>query len=229
MMKSFEFSFEELQISTTDIEQMLGYDPGFSPMPITETINNVMKDAASHSSIKGGYLIFNNIVLNKENHTLTVRDMVFDIQKNVCQNIRHSTQIAFFLCTAGKGVSDWSKSLMDDGQILKGYIVDVLGTIIVESAVIRIHIHLKKAMEEADLNITNRYSPGYCEWNVLERYKLFSFFPEKFCSVTLSENGLMNPPKSVGGIIGIGERVKFNPYDCGLCKMKNCMYRTYKE
>ncbi|MCX6233877.1 MAG: hypothetical protein NT175_04020 [Bacteroidetes bacterium] len=228
-MKSFEFSFEELQIGTADIEQMLGYDPGFTPMPITETINDVIKDAASHSSIKGGYLIFDDVVLNKEHHTLTVRDMVFDIQKNVYQNIRQSTQVAFFLCTAGKGMSDWSKSLMNDGQILKGYIVDVLGTIIVESAMISIHIHLKKAMEVEGLNLTNRYNPGYCGWNVLERYKLFSFFPERFCGITLSNNGFMNPPKSVSGIIGIGERVKYNPYDCGLCKMKNCMYRTYKE
>jgi len=35
----------------------------------------------------------------------------------------------------------------------------------------------------------------------------------------------MDPEKSVSGIIGIGENVRFNPYTCGMCDMKDCIYR----
>ena len=35
----------------------------------------------------------------------------------------------------------------------------------------------------------------------------------------------MDPVKSVSGFIGIGEHVKYNPYTCRLCDMKDCIYR----
>jgi hypothetical protein len=117
---------------------------------------------------------------------------------------------------------------MNEKKILKGYIVDVLGTIAVESAMIKIHIQLKKEMDADGLNITNRYSPGYCDWNVSEQSKLFSFFPHDFCGVRLDVKSRMIPVKSVCGIIGIGKNVEYDPYSCGLCQRNNCMYRTHK-
>ncbi|MCK7538940.1 MAG: hypothetical protein MZV63_52410 [Marinilabiliales bacterium] len=47
--------------------------------------------------------------------------------------------------------------------------------------------------------ITNRFSPGYCGWDVAEQHKLFSFFKDNFCGITLTESALMNPVKSVSG------------------------------
>jgi len=39
----------------------------------------------------------------------------------------------------------------------------------------------------------------------------------------------MDPIKSVSGIIGIGENVRFNPYTCNLCDNKNCIYGNARE
>ena len=75
---------------------------------------------------------------------------------------------------------------------------------------------------------TNRYSPGYCGWNVSEQKNIFQLIPEKFCGIELTDSCVMVPMKSVSGIIGIGKEVRYNPYTCNLCKMENCFYRNSK-
>jgi hypothetical protein len=73
--------------------------------------------------------------------------------------------------------------------------------------------------------MTNRFSPGYCGWNVKDQFTLFSFFPEKFCGIELTDSALMVPVKSVSGIIGLGENVQKKAYPCDVCTMQNCYRR----
>jgi cobalamin-dependent methionine synthase I len=84
-------------------------------------------------------------------------------------------------------------------------------------------------MLEENKLITNRYSPGYCDWPVKDQQKLFSFFPEKFCGIRLSESSLMYPIKSLSGMIGIGSLVSYQLYPCDSCKDENCQYRKLRQ
>jgi hypothetical protein len=76
------------------------------------------------------------------------------------------------------------------------------------------------------LHITNRYSPGYCDWDIREQKKLFELLPENFCGISLLDSMLMKPIKSISGFIGIGSNVTFNRYTCNYCKDRNCLYRN---
>jgi hypothetical protein len=88
---------------------------------------------------------------------------------------------------------------------------------------------LKEEMERNSLNITNRYSPGYCGWKVAEQQKLFKMFPADFCNISLTESMMMDPVKSISGIIGVGKDVIYNPYTCNLCNSSNCLYKNLKS
>ncbi|MFN2335640.1 MAG: hypothetical protein ABR560_01615, partial [Bacteroidales bacterium] len=59
-------------------------------------------------------------------------------------------------------------------------------------------------------------------------HKLFSFFKDNFCAITLTDSALMNPVKSVSGLIGIGRDVRYTSYQCHICDNKNCIYRNRK-
>ena len=100
-----------------------------------------------------------------------------------------------------------------------------MGSEIVESAMDSIQFSLEEELKSHGLYITNRYSPGYCGWNVADQQKLFTFFPKNFCDIKLSDTSLMYPIKSISGIIGIGKEVKKDNYPCKLCDDKNCIYR----
>jgi len=101
----------------------------------------------------------------------------------------------------------------------------MIGSEVVEAAADKMHEMLCEEMQEIGLKISNRYSPGYCGWDVSEQKKLFQFFPEKYCGIQLLESCLMTPIKSISGIIGIGPYIHFRGYNCGQCEMENCIYR----
>ena len=96
---------------------------------------------------------------------------------------------------------------------------------IVDLAADQVQEQVKDLAEQNGLRITNRYSPGYCSWNVEEQQKLFSLFPDGCCGISLSDSSLMNPVTSIRGIIGLGAEVKYNEYTCKICPMKNCHFR----
>jgi hypothetical protein len=112
---------------------------------------------------------------------------------------------------------------------LKGYIYDVIGSEIVEATADLMQADLERNMLTKGKKITNRYSPGYCGWNVAEQHNIFKLLPENFCDIKLTPSALMDPVKSVSGIIGIGENVKSNPYSCRMCDMEDCLYRRVRE
>ena len=117
---------------------------------------------------------------------------------------------------------------MKEGDLLKSYVYDVVGSEIVEAAADLMQDELEKAMAVGGRKITNRFSPGYCGWDVVEQHKLFRLIPGNFCGIRLTPSALMDPVKSVSGFIGIGENVKRLPYTCSFCDMKDCLYRKKK-
>lgn len=224
-MRQYKIELDNLNISKSQIEKAMGFEPGNSPNPFPGLINEVLDIANTYCSIEGGYVVKEDIRFNLKNHILIVGIVDFSAQKIVINQVRKSEKVALFVCTAGPEIGEWSKQLMSEGETLKGYIIDVVGSEIVESAMDSIQNSLEEEMKHQGLFITNRYSPGYCGWNVSEQQKLFTFFPDGFCGVKLSDTSLMYPIKSVSGIIGIGKDVEKNNYPCKLCDDKNCIYR----
>jgi len=228
-LQEYSVKFDDLEVSTAIIEKFMGYEPGNAPEPIPQLIQEVFGVAHQYCDIKGGYIIKDDIVLNRSERILKINDIQFNVQRIVSNQLKKMNNIALFACTAGSGIGDYSKELMHEGDFVKGYIADVVGSEIVESAMDKIQNDLEQKMESKGWHITDRYSPGYCGWTVSEQHKLFSFFPKDFCGISLTESSLMQPMKSVSGVIGIGPNVRRKGYACQLCDMVNCIYREKKE
>jgi hypothetical protein len=119
--------------------------------------------------------------------------------------------------------------MMHEKDFLKGYIYDIIGSEIVEAAADLMQADLKNIMSLSGFKITNRYSPGYCGWDVAEQHSLFELIPENYCGIHLTDSALMDPVKSISGFIGIGNDVRNNPYTCRMCKQDDCVYRRVRE
>jgi len=73
-----------------------------------------------------------------------------------------------------------------------------------------------------------RYSPGYCGWHVSGQRRLFDFLQPKRIGVTLRDSFLMEPLKSVSGVIVAGPREIHNfPITYGFCSQ--CETRTCRQ
>ena len=227
--RTYRFIFSELGISRKEVESLLGFNEGDDPGPFTQYIDAVFEVAAKLENITGGYAIFNKINFSTEEGTASVNDTVFLTGKTVTANLRQAASVALFVCTAGSELEKYSREQMKSGNMPEGYIADFLGSVIVETAMDKIHAHLAEEMLAKGSGTTNRFSPGYCGWNVAEQQKLFKLIPPGLCSVSLSESSLMKPIKSVSGIIGIGPGLKNMPYSCNKCEENECSHRNKKH
>lgn len=203
----------------------MGYSPGTAPEPVSELIREVSEELMPLEEVRSEYRIFENVTSSPGDKTIEVDGVVFAVKPIIFRQIKDAEKVALFICTAGPEVGLRSRRSMKEGDLLRGYVYDVIGSEVVENAADRMQEELRLAVAVGGLKITNRFSPGYCGWDVAEQHKLFSFFPDNYSGITLTESALMNPVKSVSGLIGIGREVLYAPYQCHLCEDKNCIYR----
>lgn len=180
-------------------------------------------------SFNGGFLVTDEISFDSSSSVIRVAGIPFSVGKRVFNMLRDSEQIALFVCTAGDEIYEESRALIDQGDYLQGYVFDIYGSLAVESAMDYLHNAFKARCQAESMRVTNRYSPGYCGWDVGEQQKLFSMLPDGYCGITLNSSSLMHPIKSVSGIIGAGRKVTFNDYSCNACDYENCIYRNIKH
>ena len=223
----YHIPFHDLTVDIQNTAPLLGYKDSL-PDDVFAMVNEVLDETAECFDIYGGYQIFDDVFFNKNDHHIRINNIDFASNKIVYHQLKRSEQIAVFVCTAGESISQWSKQMIPVDP-LKGFIADILGSVVVETAIDTIHQKLKDEIVRAGLKITNRYSPGYCGWHTSEQHKLFSLLPKNICGIRLTESALMLPIKSVSGFIGIGSNVRFNPYTCQLCEATDCVYRHKKS
>lgn len=226
---TFQFDFSDLKLNVAQIEKVMGYKDGESQETISELTQKAMEEAASLCRIKAEYRVFEVDKLINSEKSIEIDSLVFNVKKIVYAQIKKSESVAVFLCTAGEGPGIRSRKAMKEGDLLTGYIFDVIGSEIADAAADLMQASLRDTMASKGKHITNRYSPGYCGWDVAEQHKLFQLMPDNFCGIKLNASALMDPEKSVSGFIGIGEYVKYNQYTCGLCNMENCIYRKVRS
>lgn len=226
---TFNFDFSELNLSTAQIENAIGYKEGEDRAIVTDLIDEILKESKEVCNIKCEYNIFNHLKFNDAEKSLLINGIKFQVHKIIYGQIKKSDSIAVFLCTAGEEIGIRSRKAMQEKDLLKGYIYDIVGSEIVEAAADLMQDELEYYVNLSGKKITNRYSPGYCNWDVAEQHNLFMLVPDNACGIRLTVSALMDPVKSVSGFIGIGTNVRHNPYTCNLCDMKDCIYRRSRE
>ena len=163
MIKTFQFTFEELKIVPGDLTELLGFEDGIVPEPFPAIIQQAINESPQFCSIKGGYKIFNSVEINTDKETIKIEDQVFSPTKIVTTQLKESTSAALFICTAGEKITKHANELIAQGDPMLGYIFDVIGSVTVEKAIDKIQNKLEFELLKSGLNISDRYSPGYCE------------------------------------------------------------------
>jgi hypothetical protein len=217
----------EILIDPGDILRLLGDQQDTLDDHTKTIVNQYIEKSLEVSSPRGAYLI-TDALANRSAHEITIPWATFHSGSIIRSMLKHAEKIAMFMVTAGPEPETLVRLLMGKGNYLEGYIADLVASAIVEGIADLLQEHIRLYADSLGMKITNRYSPGYCSWNVEEQQKLFSLFPENCCGISLSSSSLMSPVKSVTGIIGIGTNVKYRDYTCEICNMKNCHFRKVR-
>ncbi len=223
-MRTEYYTFKGLDIAPSEIEELMGFEPGQSPAPFPELIEDGLNQAPEYCHIAGGFKVFQNFNVDVSKQTLQVENQVFYPGKIVVNQLKQANRAALFLCTAGPGISEVSRKKSAEGDELMAYVLDVIGSVTVDKAAGMLQQRILEEVSGSGFGITDSFSPGYCNWDVAEQQKLFSLLPDGFCNIRLSGSSLMHPVKSVSGITGIGINCEQIGYQCNWCSDMGCIY-----
>ncbi|MBN2167491.1 MAG: hypothetical protein JW717_14540 [Marinilabiliaceae bacterium] len=225
----------EIQLSQNDIEvhaknvaALMEYTLE-SDQHMDYVIHSMINKAYQSIMPIGGFIINQIEHIDIKSGSIKVNNILFNVGKIIASQLKHAEYAAVFYATIGNYVEKESKKMIETGDLLEGYTLDLIGSEAAEFMASSIHQTIKLEANKNNLNITNRFSPGYCNWDVNEQHNLFSLFNNNQIPVTLNNSALMNPIKSVSGLVGIGKEVIFKPYSCAKCSDKKCIYRNKKS
>ncbi|MDA3929611.1 MAG: hypothetical protein PF541_11700 [Prolixibacteraceae bacterium] len=188
-------------------------------------IEQLTKECIQLASPKANYLFIENPKFNTTTKETSLNEMLFDTGKTITTLLKKSEFVVLFACTIGQNVEHYSKDEMGKGNSLEGYILDLIGSELAESVTDILHNYLEIKVKEYEMGISNRYSPGYCNWPVSDQHKLFSLLGNYNAGISLTESSLMIPVKSVSGILGVGKSIKRLDYKCRICDDEKCILR----
>jgi hypothetical protein len=210
---SFRFAFDEVKPCPEEIHSFLKSENSDTGQAVDAAIREITPLLTDNKGITGGY-----ILRKADEIHLNTGAQIKGYMKGV-------EYLALFVCTGGMLFSDLTERYNQQGDYLEAFIVDAIGSLTVEKAMDKIQIQLEIEMQKENLQISNRYSPGYCDWSVSGQRELFDQMGKLPIAVSLTESCLMLPMKSVSGIIGVGAQIRKRPYACQICKNKNCIHR----
>ena len=222
MIFEFAYTFKELEITIEDVRIIMGFEPETNPEDFNPLIAEAIQKANTICNAEGGFAIFSNCNINMTGNTVQISNQLFHPDKIVVSQLKEAQKIAVFVCTAGKAIVDAANKAFNDGDLFLGYTFDSIGSVVADKTAKKLEQELERMVSTDSLKISDRFSPGYCEWDVAEQHQLFSLLPPHFCGAELTSSALMQPVKSVSGIIGIGKNLSQKGLQCHWCNDKKC-------
>ena len=215
-MTKKELRYEDLGISLSELYEQMGYEQAVPDEATVKETDIIIAEAKSFLRPRFSFFVQRELP-------------DFAIGKIIERQLKGAEAYAFFICTAGVEYEAFQERLKKEGDMVRVFIADALGSVIAEKAADQMEQSLQENIDKLGWHHTNRFSPGYCGWHVSQQQLLFPLFKGETCGVKLTESSLMLPIKSVSGIIGLGPNVRHLDYTCGLCDFKQCYKRKKKK
>jgi hypothetical protein len=206
---------DKIEIDKREVYRYMGYENGHRvPASISSLINKQIAEAYELIEPEYSYVIRKIREVEGTGVYLT-NSIVFD-SEIIAQLLGRCNQTAVFLVTIGKGLEERTFELAEEGHILESVVLDAIGSNAVEKVADTIQSKIKEIASVRGLSISQRYSPGYCDWDISQQKMLFQAMNGASVNIRLTDGFLMVPQKSISGIIGIA------PADSGLENFSPC-------
>jgi len=220
-----KYSFVDLGLDRNQVANLINPDPSAISEDVSDLITEALKLAEGCCVIEGGYVVYDSPRFDLDQLKVHIGGVDLLIGKIIIQQIVRSSKVAVFLCTAGHRIGDcYAKELMN-GNFLYSSVIESVITLAIERAIEKIQENLLKSISGKNIRLTNRFSPGFCNWDISEQKQLISLLPPGFMNVKLMNGNILDPVQSITGIIGIGNEVKRNEERCEQCTTVRCQLR----
>lgn len=224
-MSEHTFDFDSLDLSLEAVLHEMGYGKVKPGKEVIDILEAFFKDIATFVRPSCTFRLLEGKA--DESTVLLKNETILNVGTTIAKLLKESERFAIFVATAGIAFAHYQERIKAEGNMLRIFILDTIGSCIAEKVGDKMELLLEK--EIANYSHTYRFSPGYCGWPLKDQKELFRILGDQPCSISLSDVYLMYPIKSISGIIGIGYNVKKKKYGCDICQLETCYKRKYKK
>jgi hypothetical protein len=141
--------------------------------------------------------------------------------------------LALFAVTIGGATSAALQRCFEAQDFALAYTLDAIASVAADDVADRVERRYAASLRTDGWDTPDgdvlRYSPGYCGWDVTGQKQLFAYLQPAAIRLTLTDSCLMQPLKSVSGVLLAGPRAihRFRPtYPfCDRCETRTCRER----
>ena len=215
-------------IDRNEVLRYLGYPEGVTPnQRIAGMLDDWIEQASRIAAPRAVYRVLPVIAKDRKSLRVETAAGFTEFRGAIGEFLGSSLSIAVFIATAGPQVERLASKLLREQDDLGAMVLNAVGAERAEAAEAVVLRQLREMAGPAGLAPTLPYSPGYCGMKLVEQRKLFSLFDTQWVGVTLTPDCLMQPIKSVSGLVGLGlaaDVVNFGS-PCDRCEHHNCNMR----
>jgi len=215
-----------IDIDKQQVLHSIGYGTDCKlPTRLTSLIDDYVENV--HNLIEPSYsCIIRDINLVQDSRVIIEGSIVFESQV-IASLLEQCQKAAVFLVTIGERLEEMTYRLAEDGLIVQATVLDAIGSVAAEDVAEFVQGRVREIADDQGLAISQRFSPGYCDWDIGQQGGLFWAVGGDSMGIRLDDGCLMIPRKSISGVIGIGPRdgsvENYNP--CKTCDKHDCQGR----
>lgn len=220
----------QYQLDVERVLNFIGYsDPSRARKPVLKIVEEQMARAADFAEPWAASIEVP--LCGIENDKIHLK---FGIEQLVLQSdqlpkiLRNAESVVILLASAGDKTTLESRRLMSEGKSGQALAIDAVGSAMVVEAMKALTDRVSDDAEKRGYGTTLRVGPGYTGWHFGDQAILFRFFEGmEGLPITMSDGVMMQPQKSLLGMVGLNPGGKRAPEiePCRLCDLQNCMMR----
>lgn len=219
----------ELEINKEEVLRYLGYKGQDIDKNLNNTIEECREEIRKVITPRVVYS-YKNIKSNDDGVEVITTNLILK-GKDIKEHLRNSTECVLMAVTLGNEIERKTR-LYEKTNLTKALILDACATTAVEEVCDIVENSIKEKAILSGMNITFRYSPGYGDLPLdVQNSFLRALEAQKKIGLTVSENNLLFPRKSVTAIIGIvNSGIEKTKKSCKECNnYENCSFRREGE
>lgn len=212
-----------LAFDMAELLRCLGYPAGSAPAShVGRDIERLATEALPRLEPRGAYTL--RAVTRRTARSLTLGETT--VFGKVGEYLQPATRVAVLVVTVGDAISTLAARACRSGDVLAGWAFDAVGSWAAEAAADALTARLGRYLGP-DEALTLRYSPGYCGMDLDQQPSVCRLARAEAVGVSLSPALLMQPTKSVSGLVGLGPKgaVRADLTPCDRCPQIGCHMR----
>lgn len=197
--------FNEIVIPINASLRRVGYPAHFQGIPdyVKGLFDEMCGVAADLIEPQGAYII---IKINEHRPSGVVAEMpAFTIQSaKVARLLSTAAYAALFMVTIGPRLEGEVKTLFEQGEATKGFLLDAIGSETADEVARVMHrLHIRRLVREQGYAVTARFSPGYGDWRLDVQKSIADLCGAEAIGISVNDHYLLTPKKSVSAVVGL--------------------------